>query len=374
MSRIILSLLLLCLTISFSFIPVSSEVIVSDTLGDFLLLNLTVGNSVDGWTVLSPNRATSPYTLQVFITDPIETGYTLPAQEQFFIFPPNAAGFFGSATLTSATYAPNATATKVNTTLGNRTNPNTAVGIYAYTFTIPIGLFLQLNMSYNSTANPSDFDSIGFTVANPANVQIVGDPQFIGLRGQSYQVHGIDGAVYNIITEKNTQVNSRFVFLNEGQCPIFDGIPDINCWSHPGSYLGEMTFQQRVDGKIHSAFLSAGSAKQGFSEVQVDGDDIEIGQTITYGTFSLTYISTHEVFITMENFDFELSNSDLFINQILTPKVSLTELCSHGLLGQTHKHDLYPTSIKYIAGSVDDYLIADNDIYGTDFIYNQFQS
>ena len=42
---------------------------------------------------------------------------------------------------------------------------------------------------------------------------VVGDPQFTGLRGQSYQVHGIDGAVYNLITSPQLHVNARFVFF-----------------------------------------------------------------------------------------------------------------------------------------------------------------
>src|SRR6185437_8165113 len=33
-----------------------------------------------------------------------------------------------------------------------------------------------------------------------------GDPQFIGLRGQSFQVHGIDRAVYALISEEHTAV------------------------------------------------------------------------------------------------------------------------------------------------------------------------
>ena len=89
------------------------------------------------------------------------------------------------------------------------------------------------------------------------NTAVLGDPQFVGLRGQSYQVHGMDGAIYNLISDKNLQVNSRFVFLTEGQCPIIDGVVDTNCWSHPGSYIGEMSFQQVVDGKLHGADVAA---------------------------------------------------------------------------------------------------------------------
>jgi len=52
----------------------------------------------------------------------------------------------------------------------------------------------------------------------------------------------------------------------------------------------------------------------------------------------------------------------------------LSKLHSHGLLGQTHSSKVYSTATRYIEGSVDDYIIADDDIFGTDFVYNQFHS
>jgi len=69
---------------------------------------------------------------------------------------------------------------------------------------------------------------------------VTGDPSFVGLLGQKYQVHGMDGAVYNLISDIHLQVNSRFVFLSSGRCPIIDGLPAANCYSHPGSYLGSI--------------------------------------------------------------------------------------------------------------------------------------
>ena len=201
---------------------------------------------------------------------------------------------------------------------------------------------------------------------------ITGDPQFVGLRGQQYQVHGIDGAVYNIITEQALQVNSRFAFLTEGQCPMLQGKPDTNCWSHPGSYLGEMSFQQLVDGKLHAALVTAGPAASGFAGVQVDGKALQLGATVSFGSFQLTFRTAHSVHVRTAHFEFELSNSDMFINQQLRATVQLSQLHAHGLLGQTASSTTYPTAIKYIAGAVDDYAIADGDIFGTDFVYNLF--
>ena len=204
-------------------------------------------------------------------------------------------------------------------------------------------------------------------------IVVVGDPQFVGLRGQSYQVHGVDGAVYNIISEKDTQVNSRFTFLTEGECPIIDGVPADNCWSHAGSYLGEMSFQQVVDGKLHAGLITAGDAKKGFSMVQMDGKALKVGDKVAFGSFSIEVLSAYKVKVETERFEFELDNSDMFINQALRSKVALSKLQSHGLLGQTHSSKVHSSPLKYIEGEVDDYIIADNDIFGSDFLYNKFQ-
>ena len=242
---------------------------------------------------------------------------------------------------------------------------------YTANWTFPFSGILTVTYQdqTGSTGVRADSISTFFT-----NITAVGDPQFVGLRGQSYQVHGVDGAVYNIISEKNTQVNSRFVFLTKGECPIIDGVADTNCWSHPGSYMGEMSFQQVVDGELHAALISSGSAKKGFSMVQVDGKALAIGDKVEFGSFSVTQTSTHQVTVQTETFEFLLSNSDLFINQQLRSKVALSKLQSHGLLGQTHSTKVHATPLRYIEGEVDDYVIADSDIFGDDFVYNQFQA
>lgn len=207
-------------------------------------------------------------------------------------------------------------------------------------------------------------------MTNPAVV--VGDPQFVGLRGQSFQVHGIDGAVYNIISEESTQVNSRFVFLTEGECPIIAGKAESNCWSHPGSYLGALSFQAKVGGKVHRALVTAGAATTGFAGITLDGKTLSVGDSYTFGDLAVSVKSTHRVSIQTESFSFELSNSDMFINQAVSARVPLSKLSAHGLLGQTHAAKVYPTATRYIEGEVDDYVIADNDIFGTDFAFNKF--
>ena len=263
-------------------------------------------------------------------------------------------------------------ASPVTQFLGTAAKPISAVGLYAFTFTIPVLGSVVVNLTYINTGKPEPvYDLISILVTNPATV--VGDPQFVGLRGQSYQVHGVDGAVYNIISEENTQVNSRFVFLTEGECPIIDGKQDSNCWSHPGSYLGEMSFQAKVEGKTHRALLTAGLAKTGFAGIELDGQQLSVGDSFAFGSsFAITVQSAYHVRVETESFSFELSNSDMFINQAVSARVPLSKISAHGLLGQTSKAKIYPTAMRYIEGEVDDYVIADNDMFGTDFAFNKF--
>ena len=216
-------------------------------------------------------------------------------------------------------------------------------------------------------------ESITMFFVNQAAPVVVGDPQFVGLRGQSYQVHGMDGAVYNLITESNTQVNSRFVFLTEGECPTVDGkVNSVGCWSHPGSYMGELSFQAVVDGKLHAALVTSGDAKKGFASVQMDGKSLKAGETVSFGAFSLTYTNSHSAYITLDNYNIDLSNSDKFLNLALIAKVPLSQLRSHGLIGQTHSTKTYKNTVKYVEGEVDDYIVTDDDVFGTSFPFNKF--
>ena len=321
----------------------------------------------------------SPYCLYVSVNDgdaASPVGDVAGEQESFYFTVPTSGPQFGDATLINQSYSQSWQETagdKVAANMGSVASPNNKKGMYEYCFTIPVLGVLKYNITYinSGTSTGTITENIVVNLVNRAP-QVVGDPQFVGLRGQSYQVHGIDGAVYNIVSEPNTQVNSRFVFLTEGQCPIINGRPDSNCWSHPGSYLGEMSFQAIVAGKVHAALIEAGSAQKGFAGVQMDGKALSVGDLVSFGAFSVEYVSSHLVAVNTENFSFQLSNSDMFINQALRATTPLSKLQSHGLLGQTHTVKTFASSLKYIEGEVDDYVVQDGNIFGSDFLYNQF--
>jgi hypothetical protein len=363
------------------FASVNAETIVSDNLGNTVGLPLGGGNATGAITNTNSMVSTSPYMLNVFINNGVQTNNQGPvvsgSRESFYMSPPNNAGKYGNATLVASGWSPVFSSTTLTPAvpltkyLGSQALPINTTGLYQFTFTIPVlrSVFVELTYLNSGAPNPVS-DLISILVTNPAVV--VGDPQFVGLRGQSFQVHGIDGAVYNIITEAQMQVNARFAFLSEGECPIINGAPDVNCWSHPGSYLGEMSFQQIVDGKLHQLLVTSGSAKQGFAAIVLDGKALTIGDSFSFGEFSVSFTTSHRITVQTEKFSFELANSDMFINQAVSNRVPLNKLNSHGLLGQTHAAKVYSTANRYIAGEIDDYVIADNDILGTSFAYNKF--
>ena len=353
-----------------------ADTAVSDSTGHGLLLPSTSGSATSYINVLSSQVPTSPYHFYVALN----ADNSRTQVESFFIttaVPQDGSEQvrFGNATLFSQQFSASLTndAGVSGSYLRNESNPNSDHGTYTFVFTIPVLSTLTFNLTYVNTPtnSPSTQEYVQMSIFNPVS-GIVGDPQFVGLRGQQYQVHGIDGAVYNIISEENTQVNSRFVFLTEGDCPVVDGVKDTNCWSHPGSYLGEMGFQAVVDGTVHRVLVSAGSAKRGFASVQMNYKPLLVGDKVQYGDFSLHLQSTHTVTVTTDSFEFRLSNSDLFINQAIKLRVPISQLQAHGLIGQTRSTRTYPTSLRYIEGDVDDYVVADSDIFGADFAYNRF--
>ena len=382
MSRFTFALALLLALFS----STTAETIVTDSIGNGVMLPTTGGSVTNFITVQDPQTATSPYYLYVSVNDGAGPNNPLSKSEQeSFYFNTVGAGAvssgglkFGDATLVKQWYS--SSYKQASGTVGNyvvnKTHPNAKAGTYTYEFTFPPGTTLALNLTYvQSASNPRAItELIEVTIPNPVlGTTIVGDPQFVGLRGQSYQVHGIDGAVYNIITEEHTQVNSRFVFLTEGECPVIAGKKDSNCWSHPGSYLGEMSYQVIVDGKLHAALVQAGPAEEGFAHIQLDGKALTVGDKVAFGSFSVEVVDAYNVRLHTTSYEFNLHNSDMFINQAIRSKVPLSQLTSHGLLGQTHSSRTYPNSaLKHVEGKVDDYLVESDDIFGSDFVFNRF--
>ena len=256
-------------------------------------------------------------------------------------------------------------------------------------------------------------------------VGVIGDPQFVGLLGQSFQVHGVSGFVYSLIIDRGgvsvtgdsgsmsgdstsadsgsadstsadrdstaadravlgpTLVNARFIFLSSGRCPPAAAAAAAttagsNCWSHPGSYLGELGVVSPAGDRLH---IVSGAWDVGFHTVTLNGATMDTHRAYNMSTgasagMDIAVHSPYSVSVTVGAWQLTVDNSDRFVNLVqLRVRRSWAELSTvrpHGLLGQTWQ---LPTSRgkqqlqRYVQGAVDDYVEQNDDIMGHHFVY-----
>ena len=259
---------------------------------------------------------------------------------------------------------------------------NTTFGASIFFPVEPTGIAVS---SDGTSAYIADFRTgniLNVTVSNSpfTAVAVRGDPQFTGLRGQRYQVHGVDGAVYNLISDNKVQLNADFTFLSKGGCAQSTQRPDFStpCWSHAGSYIRSVGLQQRLSGNsgIETILLVSGPGGRGFSSLSVNGRNLSVGDSYSSdaaGGVVVSFVHSHAVHVLTPLFSFHFDNSDGFINQQLSVRVPLSQLTSHGLLGQTHRMEKHAGSkLEVVEGEVDDYVIEEQSLTGTRFLFNQF--
>lgn len=233
---------------------------------------------------------------------------------------------------------------------------------------------------FDIQSNPSpNVSSYSFTIYRIAPA-IIGDPQIVGMQGQDFQVHGMPDEIFNMITYPNLQVNARFVYLSSGAC--HDNF--TACFAHPGTYISEEGIRLGSD-KIH---VQAGSFKKGLT-VSVNGKKITDKKTsVKLGSVEL--LNHRRVVVKTPIMAITISNSDKFLNQetqlydskllglgaerkVLGDGESFhSEIPLHGLQGQTWRNIEYPSGLDY-EGSISDYHVTSGNLYGTEFVFNQFK-
>ena len=221
--------------------------------------------------------------------------------------------------------------------------------------------------------------SVTSPVSSTGTGRILGDPVFVGFLGQRYQIHGMDGATYNLLSQPSLSINAIFVFLDSGSCPVLDGVKATNCWSHPGSYFAAISIQTHVGDHLN---IIAGIATTGFHAVRLNGERVKTVKGVEGKgvEVSLQMLSSHSLSLSVDNYCLVVDNSNLFVNLVSIEVVDWQRLASdqpHGLLGQTWKVSQKgrgrEVAVPYVVeGDVDDYLIASGAVFGTDFVYNKF--
>ena len=200
---------------------------------------------------------------------------------------------------------------------------------------------------------------------------VLGDPQFSGFHGQNFQVHGVPGEVYNILTGSDVLVNARFAFIAAGeslkwhdmkvrriahekermrlkqtgaQLNISNAfpLPITKAWSHQGTYLSEIAI--RLDntqlGGVN-VFIRAGGYPFGIQQATINGATMTVGHeyrfTLPSGqSAAITLATPHTVRLDHPLFTLSFVNSDGFFN-LEQGQLLATEAAGllDGLLGQT---------------------------------------
>jgi len=222
------------------------------------------------------------------------------------------------------------------------------------------------------------------------------DPQFVGLQGQQFQVHGMPDEFFNLITSPDMQLNSRFTYLASGQCSY----NNTECWTHPGTYVDQLGFMfNGINVK-----LVAGPHHKGLRG-WINDAEIHTHQRIvlnpTNSTDEIVLSHPHHDTVTVSTplFTIEITNSDWFFNFNLVchatdilrsgrfmhfignsrPHEGVTvhgtkypSYQLHGLVGQTWKNARYPAK-RFYEGEVDDYMMLDHQLFSSDSSFNLFK-
>jgi hypothetical protein len=171
--------------------------------------------------------------------------------------------------------------------------------------------------------------------------------------------------VYNLIIDHDVIVNARFAFLSVGRCPMVAA--PANCWSHPGSYIGEVGVVTSSGDRL---VVRSGNWSSGFEYVTVNDVTLSVGHHVTGRAVIAELTSAFALRLRAGNFELSMQNSDRFINLLEVRAIDWSKLSSHGLLGQTWRTGRpNGRDVPEVEGWIDDYAEADNDLLGTHFLY-----
>lgn len=153
-------------------------------------------------------------------------------------------------------------------------------------------------------------------------------------------------------------LNSRFRFLDHGECPSV--VKHTICWTHPGSYLSEIGIQAGSY-RLH---IVSGDRVNGFQSINILPSTDIMGLNFTSAQLQVWHHSSHEIKVVAGNFEMIVQNSDHFVNLISVKVLDWSSLSSSGLLGSTWRVD-------WKLKDVDDYAEVSTDLFGNNFAFDR---
>ena len=175
---------------------------------------------------------------------------------------------------------------------------------------------------------------------------VLGDPSFTGFHGQKpFQVHGIPGAVFNLLTAAALQLNSLFSFIDREQAlsaaemsrvrrASAARLPVTQAWSHPGTYMAQLGLKLgALEFLIAAGPYSAGIA---YVTLVTEQRNLTVGETVSWCGSSLRLLDQSRLRVQTPLLTFTAVNADGFFNleqaRLLSPSAQ-SQL--DGLLGQS---------------------------------------
>ena len=191
-------------------------------------------------------------------------------------------------------------------------------------------------------------------VTGPA--RMTSDPRLLGFWGQDVYVGGQVGAVYSLLSDSSTLINSRFVQLDgvDIHCPSADMDAAVaplatQCFAHSGSYMGELAVRTS-DGRQLS--IVAGALHEGFASLSVTDGQRALGvfdrllRAVHPATLTVQHLSPRAVRIHAGAYVLDVHNMDHYLDiaQLNATRwdALTTELRPEGIIGRTWSRHAQP--------------------------------
>jgi len=189
------------------------------------------------------------------------------------------------------------------------------------------------------------------------NSKASGDPHFVGFDGSRFNFDGTGGEIFNIISDRNFQLNSLFSEMTvKGQ--------DGTWMTQIGMLVGNVTIVfSPANGVLVNGnmLLHAGTTKK-LNDVSIEVFERQV--IVVGGGYSV-------------KIDVVGVEGEVYLN--LDISLSIRPINPHGILGQTARNlmlDSQPSKLvqgvhRTLEGVESDYIVADG-LLGTDFIFNRY--